>query len=99
MDAAMAQIAFFGPRRKASYLQAQFRRLRARRGPKKAICAVAASILTAAWHMLRDGTFYRDLGPDHFERRTGSTRIVRLVQRLTGLGYTVQPPAQEPVSC
>ena len=73
--------------------------LRARRGPKKAVCAVAASILTAAWYMLRDGTFYQDLGPDHFGRRTGSNRTARLVKHLTGLGYTVQPPAPDPVSC
>ena len=66
----------------------------ARRGPKKAICAVAASILTAAYHMLRDGTFYQDLGPDHLSRRAKGDRTVRLVRHLTALGYTVQPPAQ-----
>ena len=90
----LVQCAWAATRRKASYLQAQFHRLRARRGPKKAICAVAASILTAVWHMLRDGTFYQDLGPDHFSRRTASDRTARLVQHLTSLGYTVQPPAQ-----
>ena len=42
---------------------------RARRGPKKAAVAVAASILTAAYHMLRDGTCYQDLGADYFARR------------------------------
>jgi transposase len=44
-------------------LQAQFHRLRARRGAKKAIGAVAASILTAAYHMLKHDTLYADLGP------------------------------------
>ena len=43
-------------RTKNSYLRAQFLRLKARRGAKKAILAVAASMLTAAYHMLRDGT-------------------------------------------
>ena len=95
----LVQCAWAASRRKASYLQAQFRRLRARRGPKKAICAVAASILTAAYHMLRDGTFYQDLGPDHLSRRTKGDRTVRLVKHLTALGYTIQPPAQEVVSC
>jgi transposase len=90
----LVQCAWAASRRKASYLQAQFQRLRARRDPKKAVCAVAASILTAAWHMLRDGTFYQDLGPDHFRRRAGSDRTARLVQQLTALGYTVAPPAQ-----
>jgi transposase len=95
----LVQCAWAAARKKASYLQAQFQRLRARRGPKTAICAVAASILTAAYHMLRDGTFYQDLGPDHFSRRTGSDKTARLVRHLTSLGYTVQPPASEPVSC
>ncbi len=90
----LVQCAWAATRKRASYLQAQFRRLRARRGPKKAICAVAASILTAAYHMLRDGTFYQDLGPDHFSRRTKGDRTARLIKQLTTLGYTVQPPAQ-----
>jgi len=59
----------------ASYLNAQFQRLRYRRGPRKAICAVAASILTAAYHMLRDGTFYRDLGPDHSKPHPRTHRL------------------------
>ena len=88
------QCAWAVSRKKASYLQARFQRLRARRGPKKAICAVAASILTAAYHVLRDGTFYQDLGPDHLSRRARSDRTVRLVSQLTALGYTVQPPPE-----
>jgi transposase len=95
----LVQCAWAAARKKGGYPQAQFQRLRARRGPKKAICAVAASILTAAYHMLRDGTFYRDLGPDHFSRRTKGDRTVRLVRHLTALGYTIQPPAEEVVSC
>ena len=50
-------------RKKASYFQAQYHRLRARRGDKKAIGAVAASILTTAYHMLKYGTLYEDLAP------------------------------------
>ena len=52
-----------------SYLRAQFFRLKSRRCPMKAIVAVAASILTAAWHMLRDGVPYRQLTAQHFARR------------------------------
>ena len=47
-------------------------------------------MLTAIWHMLRDGTFYRDLGPDHLGRRAGRSRAACLVKQLTALGYTVQ---------
>ena len=48
----------------------RFLRLKARRGAKKAAIAVAASILTTVYHMLRDGTYYQDLGPEYFARRT-----------------------------
>ena len=65
LKTALVQCAWAATRKKGSYLQAQFQRLRHRRGPKKAVCAVAASMLTAAFHMLRDGTLYQDLGPDH----------------------------------
>jgi hypothetical protein len=51
----LAQCAWAAARKKGSYLQAQFHRLRSRRGAKKAIGALAASILTAAYHMLIDG--------------------------------------------
>jgi transposase len=92
----LVQCAWAASRRKASYLQAQFHRLRARRGPKKAVCAVAASILTAAYHMLRDGTAYRDLGPDHFDRRSKEVQARRLVRRLGALGYAVELTPFEP---
>jgi hypothetical protein len=68
--------------------------LRARRGPKKAICALAASMLTAIYHMLKDvlkdGTFYTDLGPDQFDKLDKKDQTNRRVRRLTELGYTVQ---------
>lgn len=57
---------------KDSYLRAQFLRIKARRGGKKAILAVAASMLAATYVMLRDGVEYRDLGPDHFARHDKS---------------------------
>src|SRR6202030_809494 len=65
----LVQCAWSAVRKKGSYLQAQFLRLKARRGPKKALMAVAASILTAIYHMLKDGTMYKDLGCNHFDRR------------------------------
>jgi transposase len=84
----LVQCAWAGTRKKGSYLQAQFQRLRHRRGPKKAVCAVAASILTAAYHMLRDGTFYQDLGPDHLRRATPEAQASRLARQITKLGFT-----------
>lgn len=86
----LIQCAWAAARTKASYLAAQFHRLRARRGPKKAVGAVAASILTAAYHMIADGTFYQDLGADHFERRAKPNQIKRLVAKIQSLGYDVE---------
>jgi transposase len=94
----LVQCAWAASRKKASYLQAQFHRLRGRRGPKKAACAVAASILTAAYHMLKDGTVYRDLGPDHLDRRSKDVQARRLVRRLADLGYAVELTPFEPAS-
>ncbi len=77
-------------RSKGTYLQSQFLRLKSRRGPKKAAVAVAASILTAAYHILKDdGVVYLDLGGDYFDRRDKDRAAKRLVKRLQDLGYTV----------
>ena len=84
----LVQCAWAASRKKDSYLQAQFRRLRHRRGPKKAICAVAASILTTVYHMLRDGTFYHDLGAEHFRRISPEAQANRLAKLITKLGFT-----------
>jgi transposase len=85
----LVQCAWAAKRTKDSYLRAQFLRLKSRRGPQKAICAVAASILTAAYHMLKTGTLYQDLGADHFVRRSKTTHTQRLVKTLEQLGYAV----------
>ena len=86
----LVQCAWAAVKKKNSYLQAQFYRIKARRGPKKAIMAVAASILTAVYHMLKDGTLYQDLGHDHFNRRSKDQQKLRLIKRLTDLGYAVE---------
>jgi transposase len=86
----LVQCAWAAVKKKDSYLQAQFCRIKARRGPKKAIMAVAASILTAIYHMLKDGTFYQDLGSGHFDRRSKDQQKNRLVKRLADLGYVVE---------
>jgi transposase len=61
-----------------------------RRGAKKAVVAVAAALLTAIYHMLKDGTAYHDLGHDHFDRRAKHAQTRRLVARLQHLGYAVE---------
>jgi transposase len=86
----LVQAAWAAIKVKGSYLQAQFHRLRARRGAKKAIIGVAASMLTAAWHMLRDGTEWHDLGAAHFDRADATKTANRLIRRLQQIGYKVE---------
>lgn len=88
---AMVLAAWPAIRRKSSYLHALYHRIRARRGAKKAIVAVAASMLTAVYYILRDGVPYRDLGPAHFDQHHREKVIRRLLRRLADLG--VQLPA------
>lgn len=86
----LVQAGWCATRAKNTYLQAQFLRLKARRGPKKAIMAVAASILTAAYHMLRDEKDYADLGADHFVKNDRVKTANRLLKRLGDLGFEVR---------
>jgi transposase len=72
-----------------SYLAAQYRRLVKRRGDKKAVVAVAHTILVIAYHVLRDGVSYRELGGDYFDH-LNAQRLTRYhTQRLAALGYVV----------
>ncbi|HYN58035.1 MAG TPA: IS110 family transposase [Rubrivivax sp.] len=86
----LVQAAWAAIKVKGGYLQAQFHRLRARRGAKKAIMGVAASMLTAAWHMLRNQTEWHDLGASHFDRADATKTANRLIRRLQQIGYAVQ---------
>jgi transposase len=86
----LVQCAWAASRKKDSYYKAQFNRLRSKRGPKTAICAVAASMLTAIYHMLRNGTEHQDLGAGHFDRRSIEVKAKRLVMQLEKLGYRAE---------
>ena len=94
---ALCEAAWAASKTKATYLQAQFRRLAAIRGSKRAIIAVASTILTIGYHMLREGTTYRELGGNYFDKRNLLRTTRRLVKRLQALGHTViLEPRQSP---
>jgi transposase len=90
----LVQAARAAANKRGSYPRAQYQRLKARRGPNKAVLAVAATLLTAAYHMLKHGVEYRDLGPNHFDRDK-DLQATRLIRRLKALGVevTVKPAA------
>jgi transposase len=85
----LIQAAWCAVRTKDSYLRAQFLRLRTRCGAKKAIGAVASSILTAVYHMIRDDQPYKDLGFDYLQQADRDRIVRRSVARLQKLGYGV----------
>jgi transposase len=87
----LVQCAWGAARTKGTYYQAQFFRLKGRRGPKKAAIAVAASMLTAAYHMLRDGTFHQDLGADFLIKRDRARIAARLAERIKVLCAARRP--------
>ncbi len=89
LRAALCEAAHAAARTKGSYLQAQYHRLRVRRGATRAVVAVGHSILTACWHMLLTGETYHDPGGDFFQRRDPERQTKRLVAQLQRLGHTV----------
>ena len=89
LDYTLEEVALAAVRVKGTYLQAQYTRLRPRRGHKKALGAVRHTIITAVWHMLSTGEVYRDLGGDYFTRRDPERQTKRLLAQLQRLGHTV----------
>lgn len=88
LTTALVQAAVSASRiKKPSFLSEKYRRIAARRGPKRAALAAAHKIAIAVYHMLRDGTDFKDLGPASIDPRTKKRTIERLVRRLHDLGF------------
>jgi transposase len=86
----MVQIAWAASRKKGSYAQALYRRLAGRRGKKRAIIAVARTLLESFWYMLSRNEPYKELGGDYFNSRRKEVRVNVLTKQLEKLGYAVQ---------
>ncbi len=93
--AILAQVAWAAQRKKDSYLSALYRRIAMRRGKKRAIVAVAHSILISIYYMLTRQQTYQDLGSDYFDRRRKDAKVDYYMRQLRRLGYQValQPAA------
>ena len=89
LRSALVEAAHGASRSKETYLAAQYHRLAARRGKKKAIVAVAHTILATAYYLLKNRTAYEELGDHYFEERDKEVVGRRLVRRLEEIGYTV----------
>jgi transposase len=86
---ALVQAAWAASHKKNSYFQAHARNLMHRRGRKRGLVAVAHSLLTVIYHMLKEDTAYRDLGPQFLDRLRAKHLIRFHVRRLQHLGLEV----------
>jgi transposase len=91
--AALVQAAH-GVRRSRTYLGERYRRLKKRRGSKRAALAVGHSILVISYQMMKTGQEYQEKGEAFFERKDRGKREQQLVRRLQRLGYQITAPAQ-----
>ncbi len=89
LRAGLTQAAHAAARQRSTYLAAQYHRLAARRGAKKAILAVAHSILVIAYHLIKRQEPYKELGGNYFDELKPEATAKRLQKRLEKLGYQV----------
>ena len=92
---ALTEAAWAASHTKDSYFAAQYRRLAARRGKKRALVAVGHSLLVIIYHVLKEQVEYQDLGPDYFDRLEPERLRRYLVKRLQGLGFEVTLSAKK----
>ena len=79
---------------KNSYFRAQFQRISAHRGSKKAYVAVAHSMLIAIYHILKEGVAFQDLGADYYNQFNKERKIKAYLKKLRALGWEM-PGAME----
>ena len=89
LTVALVQAAHAAARSRNNYLSAQYHRLAGRRGKKRAIVAVAHSILVISYHIIQHKEPYRDLGGDYFDKQRPMATAKRLLKRLQHLGYDI----------
>ena len=98
LRALLVQAAHAAARRKNTYFAAQYARVGARRGKKRAAVAVGHTILTVAYYVLQRGTEYQELGPHWFDQQDRRAVERRLVRRLEALGNKVTLVPNTPVA-
>jgi transposase len=89
LKGALGVSAMSAARSKNTFFSSKYQRIRARRGPMRALVAVEHALIITAWNMLTDGAFYRELGANYYTVRKPAKAKVRAVSQLEALGYTV----------
>jgi transposase len=93
LKSTMVQAAWSAVRTKDTFLKSRFHRLAARRGKKRAIVAIAHSMLVSVWHMLTRRQPYQELGGDYFDQRKKEVKVsylIRRIEKLTGASVTLE---------
>lgn len=85
----MVEVAWAASRTKGTFYKARYHRLAARRGKKKAIVAVAHSVLKSVYHVLKENVPYNELGEDYLNNRIEEKRRKYLKKELQKMGYKV----------
>jgi transposase len=85
----MTQAAWAASRTKDTFLKARYHRLATRRGKKRAIVAIAHSMLESAWYMLTRRQPYQELGGDYYDQRKKDSKVSYLTKQLAKLGFVV----------
>jgi transposase len=89
LRSAICEAAWGASRTKKSYFHAQYARICARRGPQRALMAVAHSMIVVGFYLIKYDLQFKDLGADFFDRRNREHATRRALKRLNALGYTV----------
>ena len=87
----MIEVGWAAVKKKGSYFKDKYYRLKARRGAKKAIVAIAHRILLGIYHVIKDGVEFRDLGEDYLTLRNKSQKMFHLQKQAQLMGYDLVP--------
>ena len=93
MKTIMIEVAWAAIKKKGSYFKDKYYRLKARRGAKKAIVAIAHRILLGIYHVIKDGIDFRDLGESYLTLRNKSQKVFQLRKQALSLGFDLVPQA------
>ena len=89
LKTALVQAALGAARKKGSYFRDKFYRLKARRGYRRAVVALARKLLIVAYHLLKSGRPFQELGDAYLDQLSRSRTKRTLVRRLERLGFRV----------
>jgi transposase len=89
----MTEVAWAAIKKKDSYFKDKYYRLKARRGAKRAIVAIAHRILLGLYHVIKDGAKFRDLGADYLTLKNKSQKVFHLRKQALALGFALVPQA------